>query len=145
MFDSGAFATKEGQKGNFTAYSSELGQVFIPKALMLAKGWKEQKDIKFPFFGLTERISKPLTDMAGKQVKDEQGNPVMINRLQAKSVFATEDEMLKASTFAERSKVSAEAIVAEARLISKLSVAKKIAEAGLTEDTLQSLLNASVA
>lgn len=121
---SGSFTSGEGKKGNFTAYNSNGDKIFIHKRTMESLGFNTNEDIKFPFY----------TIMDDKDIKtrDKDGNlsDNVATRLQALSIFKTEDEMLDAFTSSERLAIKAKARVQ--------SVAKA---SGLTETAIDALLS----
>jgi hypothetical protein len=84
----GNFAKSAGNKGNFTAYNAQKEQIFINKALVATIGITNDATFK-PFFALiSERMITPF---------DANGVPMAPTpRLEATSVFLTEDELIKA-------------------------------------------------
>lgn len=135
--NSGNFATGEGKKGNFNAYSDE-GRFFIHKAVMESQGWKEQKDITFPFYAIIEDKPIDKLDANGEATGEKE------LRTQATSVFKKEEDMLKAFTSARRLAIKADTLVAEEALQAKVSLAVKAKSAGLTEDMVKSLESVAV-
>ncbi len=126
---SGKFAEGANQKGNFTGYNAKGERIFIHKNQMESLGWKAQKDVKFPFFA--------VIDTREIQTRDENGdlsNPaVMVKRLQALSVFATDTAMINAVNADQLLDIKAKAALqAEAKT------------AGLSEAQVNALITASV-
>lgn len=121
---SGSFTSGEGKKGNFTAYNANGERIFVHKNTMESLGLKKNEDVKFPFYA--------ITDDKDIQTRDENGelSGVMVSRLQALSVFKTEDEMLDAFTSSERLAIKAKARVQ--------SVAK---DSGLAQSAIDALLS----
>jgi len=86
---SGNFANGEGQRGNFSGYNSKGERIFIHKNQMENIGMKEDKDFA-PFYA--------LIDEREIQTRDTNGDltDVTVKRLQATSVFKTQEELLEA-------------------------------------------------
>ena len=123
---SGNFSAGEGKKGNFTGYNAKGEKIFVHKAQMETLGFKENKDVK-PFFAVIgEREINTL---------DTDGNPtnVMVKRLQALSVFTDSKSLISA--------VNSDAVL---ELQAKAALKTEATAAGLTEKSLEALLNASI-
>jgi hypothetical protein len=89
LITSGKFANGEGQRGNFTGYNAKGNRIFIHKAQMENLGWTKDSDVK-PFYALIEERDIQTRDVNGELTD------VVVQRLQATSVFKTQDELLKA-------------------------------------------------
>jgi hypothetical protein len=120
---SGKFATGEGQKGNFTGYNAGGERIFIHKSQMQSVGFNTAEDVKFPFYALI--ANKPI------QTRDANGDitEVVVDRLQALSVFKTDDAITAA-------------VNADYALTLKSAAARKemATAAGLNEASVNSLL-----
>lgn len=124
---SGNFATGEGQKGNFSAYNSKGERIFIFKQQMEGAGFKETKDLKFPFFALINEREIDTRDDSGELTG------VMVKRLQATAVFKTKEELVNASI-----------ADAEIEILSATKLATLAKESGLTEKQLDLIMAASI-
>ena len=123
---SGNFSAGEGKKGNFTGYNAKGEKIFVHKAQMETLGFKTDKDVK-PFFAVIgEREINPM---------DEDGKPtnVLVKRLQALSVFTTSEALIKA--------VNSDAVL---EIQAKAALKTEATAVGLTEKSLEALLNASI-
>jgi hypothetical protein len=87
---SGKFASGDKQQGNFTGYNAAGERIFIHKSQMESVGFNTTADVKFPFFALI--ANKPI------QTRDANGDitEVVVDRLQALSLFKTADELTDA-------------------------------------------------
>ena len=87
---SGKFASGDKQQGNFTGYNAGGERIFIHKSQMGSVGFNTSEDVKFPFYALID--SKPI------QTRDANGEitEVVVDRLQALSVFTTADALTSA-------------------------------------------------
>lgn len=120
---SGKFSSGADAKGNFSGYNAGGERIFIHKAQMEAAGFTEG-NVKFPFYALI--ANKPI------QTRDANGDitEVVVDRLQALSVFTT-DEALTA------------AVNADYALTLKAAAARKemATAAGLNEASVNTLLS----
>lgn len=120
---SGKFATSEGSKGNFTGYNAGGERIFIHKAQMESVGFNTAADLKFPFYALI--ANKPI------QTRDANGEitEVVVDRLQALSVFTTDEALTNA-------------VNADYSLTLKAAAARKemATAAGLNEASVNTLL-----
>lgn len=120
---SGKFSSGADAKGNFSGYNAGGERIFIHKAQMEAAGFTDG-NVKFPFYALI--ANKPI------QTRDANGDitEVMVDRLQALSVFTT-DEALTA------------AVNADYALTLKAAAARKemATAAGLNEASVNTLLS----
>jgi hypothetical protein len=124
---SGSFTSGEGKLGNFTAYNANGEKIFIHKRTMESLKWLTNADVKFPFYAITDDKEINTRD------KDGQLTEVKATRLQALSVFETEDAMTDAFTSSERLAIKAKAKVQ--------SVAKA---SGLNDAAIDALLSVAV-
>ena len=90
---SGNFATGEGRQGNFSAYDDDRERYFVPKNLMLAHGWKEDKDVKFPFWAKVKVAKIGQLDENGEPLVVD-GVPVLVDRPEVRSIFKTDQELI---------------------------------------------------
>lgn len=120
---SGKFSSGADAKGNFSGYNAGGERIFIHKAQMEAAGFTDG-NVKFPFYALI--ANKPI------QTRDANGDitEVVVDRLQALSVFTT-DEALTA------------AVNADYALTLKAAAARKemATAAGLNEASVNTLLS----
>lgn len=123
---SGKFANGDGQKGNFTGYNSAGKRIFIHKAQMESIGMKDDKDFK-PFFALVDEREIQTRDVNGDLTD------VLVKRLQALSVFKTQEELIDA--------VNADAKI---EIAAALDLKATASTAGLTDAQLNSLLAAAI-
>ncbi len=117
------------QNGNFSGYTAKGERVFIHKNQMESSGWKTKEDVKFPFFaiGAIKQIGQLKEDGTPKTKED--GSAVLVDRLQAMSVYKDQASLVAAH-------------VAEATL--NVAIAKEVATtakaSGLTEAQVNELL-----
>jgi hypothetical protein len=123
---SGKFANAEGQKGNFTGYNAKGQRIFIHKAQMDALGWTKDADVK-PFFALIDEKDIQTRDANGELTD------VLVKRLQALSVFKTQEELIDA--------VNADAKI---ELAAAIDLKASATSAGLTDAQLSSLLSVAI-
>ena len=123
QIDSGNFSSGEGKKGNFSAYTAEHGRIFIHKNQMNQLGFNTDKDLTFPLFAIIKENEIQTRDADGELTD------VIAKRLQAVSIFKTEDAALDAFTSSERLAIKAKAKV---HAVAKAS--------GLTESMMNSVL-----
>jgi hypothetical protein len=117
------------QNGNFSGYTAKGERVFVHKNQMTGAGWAKQEDVKFPFFaiGAIKQIGQLKEDGTPKTKED--GSAVLVDRLQAMSVYPTQAGLIAAHVAEATLNVSiASAVAAEAK------------SAGLTEEQLKGLL-----
>lgn len=121
---SGKFSTGADAKGNFSGYNAGGERIFIHKAQMEAAGFTDASSVKFPFFALI--ANKPI------QTRDANGDitEVVVDRLQALSVFTTDEALTTA-------------VNADYALTLKAAAARKemATAAGLNEASVNTLLS----
>lgn len=122
----GRFANAQGQQGNFTANCGTF-TFFIHKNLMNQLGFTKDEDIQFPFYAVLQERDIFPRDANGEL------STVAVKRLQAVSIFKTEEEMLNAINASDKLKIKA-----------KLDLQKFASTAGLDTQTINALLSASV-
>lgn len=124
---SGNFAGKD-SKGNFSGYNAGGQRIFIHQRAMANLGWKEDKDVKFPFYAIVgEREIAPL---------DAEGNvqtEVKVTRLQALSVFPTKEAMIGAYNSDAQFEIEA-----------KVALHTTAKASGLTDEAVKLLLAAAI-
>lgn len=132
--NSGSFATKEGQQGNYTA-STALGKyIHVPKRLMQNLGWTADApptDEDYPFYVIAEEKEITKLDNNRQPMVDENGNPITSIRLTATAVFKQKDDIIDAVT--EEATLGAEI---------KQSIAKSASSKGLSQSVVDSLVSA---
>jgi hypothetical protein len=113
--------------GNFTGYNLLGERVHVYKRQMDTLGWKEDKDVKFPFYA--------VATVKEFQQLGEDGEPTgeTFDRLTATSVFKTEQDIINAH-------------VANASTDAKITKAVRTAidNLELTEEQIAELANAAV-
>lgn len=123
---SGKFANGEGQKGNFTGYNAAGQRIFIHKAQMESLGWSKDADVK-PFFALVDEKDIQTRDANGELTD------VLVKRLQALSVFKTQEELIDA--------VNSDAKI---EIAAALDLKSTATSAGLTDAQMNSLLAVAI-
>jgi hypothetical protein len=123
---SGKFANAEGQKGNFTGYNASGQRIFIHKAQMDALGFTKDADVK-PFFALVDERDIQTRDANGELTD------VLVKRLQALSVFKTQEDLVDA--------VNSDAKI---EIAAALDLKATATSAGLTDQQVNSLLSAAI-
>ncbi len=123
---SGKFANGEGQKGNFTGYNAKGQRIFIHKAQMEALGWAKDADVQ-PFYALVDEKDIQTRDANGELTD------VLVKRLQALSVFKTQEELVDALNADAKIEVAA-----------ALDLKATASSAGLTDTQLNSLLAVAI-
>lgn len=123
---SGKFANGEGQKGNFTGYNAGGQRIFIHKAQMEALGWSKDADVK-PFYALVDEKDIQTRDANGELTD------VLVKRLQALSVFKTQEELIDA--------VNSDAKI---EIAVALDLKATATSAGLTDSQVNNLLAVAI-
>ena len=127
---SGNFSTG---KGNFTGYTALGERLFIHKNQMAGLNWTKQEDLKFPFYAIGAVKQIGQLDENGQPKVNADGTPVLVDRLQALSVFATKDAL-----------TSAHVDTATLDIEIKQAVTAQAKSAGLTESAINSLLSVAI-
>ena len=119
--------------GNYSGYTALGERLFIHKNLLESMGWKKNEDVKFPFFaiGAVKQIGQLNEDGTPKTNAD--GSPVLVDRLQALSVYGSKESL-----------VAAHVDVATLDIDIKGAIMTSAKASGLTESALSSLMAASV-
>jgi hypothetical protein len=117
------------QAGNFTGYTALGESVFIHKAQMNSLGWKENAEVKFPFYAIGGIKLIGQLDANGNPAVNADGTPVQRERVQAFSVFPTKDAM-----------ISAHVDTATLDIEVKSAIKQSATSAGLSEQAVNSLL-----
>ena len=131
-FSSGVDAiTKKEKQGNFTGYSEDGSRIFISKQLMESVGIKTDADLKNADGSFKSFFT--IFDEKEIQTTDADGQPTLAKRVQALSVFLTEDAMVNAFYASERRK-----IVGQGGLKTLASTV------GLTDANVNAILNAAI-
>jgi len=122
-------------QGNFSGYTALGQRLHIYKAQMDSAGWKELKDVKFPFYavGHTTKINILDRNDNNKPVLNADGTPKQEERLTATSIFATKEGLITARVDEQTLNFS----------ITK-GVAEEAKKAGLTDAELKMLLQEAV-
>lgn len=120
-------------KGNFTGYTALGEKLFIHKSQMNGLGWSKQDDVKFPFYAIgTVRQIGQLDENAQPKMNAD-GTAVLVDRLQALSVFATKEAL-----------TSAHVDTATLDIEIKQAVTSQAKSAGLTDSAINSLLSVAI-
>lgn len=118
--------------GNFTAYSALGERVFIHKRVMESQKWSKTEDVKFPFYAIIDTKEIGQLDDAGKPKMNADGTAVLVERLQALSIFANEEALTNAQV---------DNVTLDIRV--KSAIKSSASSAGLTEQAINSLLSVS--
>lgn len=124
---SGNFSTGEGALGNFSGYNSSGQRIFIFKQQMEGVGFKETKDLKYPFFALMAEREIETRDDSGELTG------TMVKRVQATAVFKTMDELITAK--------NSDAII---EIKSASALATEATTAGFDKEQVKALLEVSI-
>lgn len=124
---SGNFSTGDGALGNFSGYNSSGKRIFIFKQQMEGAGFKEDKDVKYPFFALMAEREIETRDDSGELTG------VMVKRTQATAVFTTMDKLIEAK--------NSDAII---EIKSAAALATEATTAGLDKEQVKALLEVSL-
>lgn len=120
-------------KGNFTAKTAYGKQFFIHKNQMAELGYEPNDTVAFPFYAVVETTMIGQLDQDGNPKIGEDGNPVMVARESALSVFKTLEE-LQACAIEERT------IGADINIAVEQHIRAKVSTAGLNEQSVSSIL-----
>jgi hypothetical protein len=115
--------------GNFTGYTALGERVHVHKAQMASLKWAKDEEVKFPFYAIGEvkKIGQLNEDNSPKT--NEDGSPVLVDRLTATSVFSAKQGLIEARVDAMTLDID----------ITK-SVKEAATKAGLTEKELSALV-----
>jgi hypothetical protein len=127
---SGNFSTG---KGNFTGYTALGEKLFIHKSQMNGLGWTKQEDVKFPFYAIGAVRQIGQLDTNGQPKVNADGTPVLVDRLQALSIFPNKEAL-----------TSAHVDTATLDIEIKQAVSAQAKSAGLTESAINSLLSVAI-
>lgn len=120
-------------KGNFSGYTALGERIFIHKNQMNGLNWTKQDDVKFPFYAIGAVKQIGQLDENAQPKMNADGTPVLVDRLQALSVFATKDAL-----------TSAHVDTATLDIEIKQAVTAQAKSAGLTESAINSLLSVAI-
>lgn len=118
--------------GNFTAYSALGERVFIHKRVMESQKWNKTEDVTFPFYAIIDTKEIGQLDDAGKPKMNADGTAVLVERLQALSIFSSEETLTNAQV---------DNVTLDIRV--KSAIKSSASSAGLTESAINSLLAVS--
>ena len=121
------------KKGNFTGYTALGEKLFIHNSQMNGLGWAKQEDVKFPFYAIGAVRQIGQLDENGQPKINPDGTAVLVDRLQALSVFATKDAL-----------TSAHVDTATLDIEIKQAVTSQAKSAGLTDAAINSLLSVAI-
>lgn len=82
--------------GNFSGYTALGERLFISKAQMLGMGCSSQEQVKFPFYAIGTIKQIGQIDENGVPKVNADGTAVLVDRLQALSVFSSKDALTQA-------------------------------------------------
>ena len=102
-FSSGKAANGKDKQGNFSGYNEDGQRIFISKQLMSSLGFNTDVDIKkdgkfTPFFAIYDSKEIPAPDANGELT-------LTATRVQATSLFTSEEAMINAYYASERRKI----------------------------------------
>jgi hypothetical protein len=102
-FSSGKAANGKDKQGNFSGYNEDGQRIFISKQLMSSLGFNTDADLKkdgkfVSFYAIYDEKEIPAPDANGELT-------LTATRVQATSLFATEDAMINAFYASERRKI----------------------------------------
>ena len=120
-------------KGNFSGYTALGERIFIHKNQMNGLNWTKQDDVKFPFYAIGAVKQIGQLDENAQPKMNADGSAVLVDRLQALSVFATKDAL-----------TSAHVDTATLDIEIKQAVTAQAKSAGLTESAINSLLSVAI-
>ena len=120
-------------KGNFTGYTALGEKLFIHKSQMNGLSWFKQDDVKFPFYAIGSVRQIGQLDENAQPKMNADGTAVLVDRLQALSVFATKEAL-----------TSAHVDTATLDIEIKQAVSSQAKSAGLTQQAIDSLLSVAI-
>jgi len=102
-FSSGKAANGKDKQGNFSGYNEDGQRIFISKQLMSSLGFNTDVDLKkdgkfTPFFAIYDSKEIPAPDANGELT-------LTATRVQATSLFTSEEAMINAYYASERRKI----------------------------------------
>lgn len=115
--------------GNFSGYTALGQRIFIHKRQIEALKWAKIEDVVFPFFVIGETKKIGQLDEQGAPKVNANNEPVLVDRLQALSVFNTKEAM-----------VAAHVDTATLDISIKAAVKAEATSAGLSEAAIDELL-----
>jgi hypothetical protein len=115
--------------GNYTAYSALGERVFIHKRVMQSQKWAKDADVTLPFYAIIDTKEIGQLDDAGKPKMNDNGTVLLVERLQALSIFASEESLTNAQV---------DNVTLDIRV--KSAIKSSASSAGLTESAIESLL-----
>ena len=113
--------------GNFSGYTALGNRIHIFARQMSALEWTSNEDITFPFYCITKETPIKQLDSAGNETG------VVDMRETATSIFKTREEISQAHVDS-----------ATLDMEIKKNIAEEAAKVGLSKESIDSLLNASV-
>jgi enhancing lycopene biosynthesis protein 2 len=113
--------------GNFSGYTALGERIHIYARQMAALGWSTNEDVEYPFYCIAKTTKMKELDANGKETG------VTTDRETAASVFKTREAITQAHT---------ESATLDIEI--KNSIAQEAAKVGLTAESIDSLLNATV-
>lgn len=119
--------------GNFSGYDALGTRVHIRKAQMESLGFTSAETAKYPFYAVVNEDEINPRNDAGELMVDTAGNPVLVKRLTAKSVFANKAAL-----------VEARAEVATLDIEVQAAVQQKAKAAGLTDQQIAAIAAVSL-
>lgn len=130
-FATGKDAKGKDKQGNFSGYNEDGQRIFISKQLMSSLGFNTDADLKkdgkfAPFFAIFDEKAIPAADANGELT-------LTAVRVQATSLFSTEDAMINAFYASERRKI-----------VGQGSLKTLASTVGLNEANVSAILNASI-
>ena len=123
VINNGAFTAA----GNFSGYTALGNRIHIFARQMASLGWTSNEDITFPFYCITKDSPIKQLDVDGKETG------VVDMRETATSVFKTREDI-------NRAHIDSATLDMEI----KKNIAEEAAKVGLSKESIDSLLNASV-
>jgi hypothetical protein len=131
-FATGKDANGKDKKGNFSGYNEDGQRIFISKQLMESLGLKDDASLKDangafkPFFCIYDEREIPAPDADGALT-------LTAKRVQATSLFTTEDAMINAFYASERRKI-----------VGQGGLKTLATTVGLSDASVNAILNASI-
>lgn len=114
-------------KGNFSGYNAAGQRIHVPARQMENLGLTDRKQIEFPLYALV--VEREFASVDGNNIPTGE----KFKRVQAGSIFLTEEEMMTAA--------NADDLL---RLKTKANLAAQAKSVGLTESAINSLLSVAI-